>query len=369
MAQTGFTPIVLYHSATGAAAPLAADLAAGELAINTTDEKLYFKNAGGTAKVLANAAIAGITPGTGVATALAVNVGSAGAPVVNGGVLGTPSSGVGTNITNVNAATLGGATFAAPGAIGGGTAAAGSFTTLGASTSISAGTGGTTAAGLKIILGSAGGGSGYGWLYSQNLTPSATNWAFGAKADGLETALNVSTGGSVNVYVENTAKATITSTGLNSTVIGATTPAAGSFTTLGASGSVTATTASGSAGFFDTTTATQYGQNVYYSGGFKFTGTGFASFSGIRQDTGVWNLYISSASGSAGGAITLNNPLSITAAGLAVTGALSATGIVTPGTFTTGTRPTKTLGGIIFDTTLNKLLIGGASAWEVVTSV
>lgn len=39
--------------------------------------------------------------GTGVATALAVNVGSAGAPVVNGGALGTPSSGTGTNITNI----------------------------------------------------------------------------------------------------------------------------------------------------------------------------------------------------------------------------------------------------------------------------
>lgn len=93
MAQTGFTPIVLYHSSTGSAVPLAADLTAGELAINTSDEKLYFKNAAGTVKVLANAAIAGITPGTGVATALAVNIGSAGAPVVNGGALGTPSSG------------------------------------------------------------------------------------------------------------------------------------------------------------------------------------------------------------------------------------------------------------------------------------
>ena len=37
--------------------------------------------------------------GTGVATALAVNVGSAGAPVVNGGALGTPSSGTVTNLT------------------------------------------------------------------------------------------------------------------------------------------------------------------------------------------------------------------------------------------------------------------------------
>ena len=39
--------------------------------------------------------------GTGVATALAVNVGSAGAPVVNGGALGTPSSGTMTNVTGL----------------------------------------------------------------------------------------------------------------------------------------------------------------------------------------------------------------------------------------------------------------------------
>lgn len=39
--------------------------------------------------------------GTGVATALAVNVGSAGSPVVQNGALGTPSSGVATNITGL----------------------------------------------------------------------------------------------------------------------------------------------------------------------------------------------------------------------------------------------------------------------------
>jgi hypothetical protein len=39
--------------------------------------------------------------GTGVATALGTNVGSAGAPVVNGGVLGTPSSGTLTNATGL----------------------------------------------------------------------------------------------------------------------------------------------------------------------------------------------------------------------------------------------------------------------------
>ena len=39
--------------------------------------------------------------GTGVATALAVNVGTAGAAVVNGGALGTPSSGTATNLTGL----------------------------------------------------------------------------------------------------------------------------------------------------------------------------------------------------------------------------------------------------------------------------
>ena len=43
------------------------------------------------------------TPGPGVAAALAANVGSAGAPVVNAGVLGTPSSGVATNLTGTAA--------------------------------------------------------------------------------------------------------------------------------------------------------------------------------------------------------------------------------------------------------------------------
>lgn len=43
--------------------------------------------------------------GSGVATALAVNVGSAGAPVVNGGALGTPSGGTATNLTGLPVST------------------------------------------------------------------------------------------------------------------------------------------------------------------------------------------------------------------------------------------------------------------------
>jgi hypothetical protein len=63
--------------------------------------------------------------GTGVATALAVNVGSSGAPLVNGGVLGTPSSGTVTNLTGT-------ASINVNGTVGATTANTGAFTTLSA---------------------------------------------------------------------------------------------------------------------------------------------------------------------------------------------------------------------------------------------
>ena len=71
MAATNFTPISLYYSSTTTNVPLNTNLVAGELALNTADGKLFFKNSGGTVQVLANSAIAGITPGTGIATFLA----------------------------------------------------------------------------------------------------------------------------------------------------------------------------------------------------------------------------------------------------------------------------------------------------------
>lgn len=55
MAQSGFTPIQLFRTTTAAAVPTAGSLADGELAINLTDEKLYFKNASGVVKLLASA--------------------------------------------------------------------------------------------------------------------------------------------------------------------------------------------------------------------------------------------------------------------------------------------------------------------------
>lgn len=56
MAQAGFTPISLYHSATASATPLAANLVAGELAINTNDGKLYYKDSSNVVQLLASKA-------------------------------------------------------------------------------------------------------------------------------------------------------------------------------------------------------------------------------------------------------------------------------------------------------------------------
>ena len=104
MAATGYTPISLYYSTTASAAPLAANLANGELAINITDGKLFYKDNGGSVQTIAykNVPISTLSgAGTGVLTALGVNVGTAGAFVVNGGALGTPSSGTLTNATGL----------------------------------------------------------------------------------------------------------------------------------------------------------------------------------------------------------------------------------------------------------------------------
>lgn len=55
MAQTGYTPIQLYYSATASAQPSAGNLANGELALNIADKKLYAKDNLGSVFLLASA--------------------------------------------------------------------------------------------------------------------------------------------------------------------------------------------------------------------------------------------------------------------------------------------------------------------------
>ena len=85
MAALNFTPISLYYSTTAAAVPSAGNLVSGELALNITDEKLYFKNAAGTVKLLAsNAVTAPVTSVSFGSTGLTPNTATSGAVTVSG---------------------------------------------------------------------------------------------------------------------------------------------------------------------------------------------------------------------------------------------------------------------------------------------
>jgi hypothetical protein len=124
MAQTGYTPISIYYSSTAAATPTAGNLVAGELAINTADGKLFYKDSAGVVQTLATKG------GVGSATNTQV--------LYNSGGLVVGSA----NLT-FNGTTLTAAGFSGPinGTIGATTASTGAFTTLAYSSTLTGGTG------------------------------------------------------------------------------------------------------------------------------------------------------------------------------------------------------------------------------------
>ena len=66
MAQSGYTPIQLYRTTTASAAPTAGNLADGELAINTNDGKLFYKDSGGNVQVIGYKTVPVSAGGTGL---------------------------------------------------------------------------------------------------------------------------------------------------------------------------------------------------------------------------------------------------------------------------------------------------------------
>lgn len=98
MAQSGFTPISLYYSTTTTNVPTAGNLASGELAINITDGKLFYKDNSGVVQTIASNAgnvnvssitfgSTGLTPATSTTGAVSV----AGTLVVGNGGTGAAS--------------------------------------------------------------------------------------------------------------------------------------------------------------------------------------------------------------------------------------------------------------------------------------
>ena len=106
MAQAGYTPISLYYSTTASAVPVNTNLANGELAINITDGKLYFKNNSGVVTLLASSTdVGGVSTFSGGSTGLTPATATTGAitlagtlALANGGTGATTVSGAQTNL-------------------------------------------------------------------------------------------------------------------------------------------------------------------------------------------------------------------------------------------------------------------------------
>ena len=169
---------------------------------------------------------------------------------------------------------------------------------------------------------------------------------------------------------------------LNNVIIGTTTPLAGAFTTLSATGALTAPSSYSwtaantpivvglsalnynSSGIYS-----KYSFNAYHNGtnDIYMSGGGYGATQILSYTPGTGNLIIQTAVGGTG-IITWVATAVFSPTGLAVTGTLTSTGTISPVQATTAGAPAYVKGAIYFDTTLNKLRVGGATAWETITS-
>lgn len=150
--------------------------------------------------------------GTGVATALGVNVGSAGAPVVNGGALGTPSSGTLTSATGLPISTgVSGLGTGVATAAAANLSAAGGLTSTIASGTSALGTGAITSAACATVVTTAATNTATTdvVLASFNGDPTAVTGYIPATA-GMLTIFAYPTSGNVNFKVCNNTASSIT---------------------------------------------------------------------------------------------------------------------------------------------------------------
>jgi len=223
--------------------------------------------------------------GTGVLTALAINVGSAGAFVTFNGALGTPSSGTVTNLTGT-------ASININGTVGATTPTTGLFTTLGASTRANIGNNAQTTYPLEV-----GGTNGNGIRYRDSTnTVDVFTGAFNSRA-----LIGTLTNHPLDFYVNNTAYASLSASTF------AITPAVTMASTVTATNVIVS--------------ATLASASYIGMGGDGFGGLLLNAPSGQTVRLGVNGTSYAIAS----------------ATGLTVTGALSATGQITAGGGSAGT--------------------------------
>jgi len=163
MSQSGYTPILSYSSATASAVPLAANLSQGELAVNTNDGKLFYKDSSGVVQTMASKATgaiggsntqvqfnnSGVLGGSANLTFNGTTLTAAGLAGPHNGTVGatTPATGAFTSLTSSSDATLNGLT------VGRGAGAVSTNTAVGSSVLAANNTGArNTAIGYNSLL-------------------------------------------------------------------------------------------------------------------------------------------------------------------------------------------------------------------------
>lgn len=167
MAATSFTPISLYYSSTPGNTPTAGNLVAGELAINTADGRLFYKDSAGVVQVIAGKGGAGVAGGSN--TQVQYNS--------SGSLAGSANFTFnGTTVTIANDASISGLT------VGKGGGNVSSNTTFGVAAMQTAASGGTNAAFGYVTLASNTSGYGNSAFGAQSLyvnTTGVNNSSFG----------------------------------------------------------------------------------------------------------------------------------------------------------------------------------------------
>ena len=357
MAQTGFTPIVTYNTATATTVPSAANLAQGELAVNVTDKKLYTKDSGGNVVLLAsnggdvtgpasstNLAIPTFS-GTGGKTLLDNSGATISAGVITAtGFTGALNGSLGATTPSTIAATTisasGVATFSA------GSAGAPSITTTGDTN-----TGIFFPAANSIGLTTNGVVRTYWDASNHTLVGGVTT-----SRASLDYALQVETTNSLagisayrNQNVAGAAPAMWLGRSRGTTN--------GSFTAVQAADTLGSLVYSGADGTTDIVGASisAFVANTVSSNVVP-TYLAFRTMNDAGTYAERMRLFSS-------GGVSIGNTTDPASGGLRVSG------LMYPQQATTAGAPAYVKGAIYFDTTLNKLRVGGATAWETITSV
>jgi hypothetical protein len=293
MAQTNFTPILLYASSTAAAVPLAANLTnsatGSEIAINIADKNLFFKDSGGVVNTV---------PIRQSSTSSNGWLSSTDWNTFNGKQAALVS---GTNIK-----TVGGVSLLGSGDVG----------TIGIAYG---GTGQTSFTAGYVHYGS--------FSTSANLFFDGTNLGIGTTSV---------TAGLLNLYTTSAATCRAIVQGTTNYALVQAKNTSGDFY-FGIDNSA-------GSGF----NAGAYGRILYSGGAYPMLF--------YTNDAERMRIFSS-------GGVSIGNTTDPGAGGLRVSG------LIFPQQATTASAPAYVKGAIYFDTTLNKLRVGGATAWETITSV